>query len=246
MRSIEKFMPCDGKIHIVIDRQDMLAASAWINLDDASIRLHALDVPPELAFPPGYQAQAWVMMWADTFVRLDNDSTADFIMFMDTDGPLGLPVTCRSLFNEDGKLYLAGWDLHSTQPQFVKCVEDMVGPGRTSYMSFFPFIMPISAFGRMRARIAHRLNATDFNHALVMWSDLPGVDVRGGGMNGAVRSYGDVHGDVRERHGACIYMSVSGKPPWLGMLSMGTTGHTPWMAPLCVFGGLYRGCSPSP
>lgn len=75
---------------------------------------------------------------------------------------------------------------HWMYPQFVKSVEDMVGPGRTSYMSFFPFTMPISAFGRMRSHIAHHLNAMDFNHALAMWSDLPGVDMRGGGMNGAV------------------------------------------------------------
>eukprot|EP00952_Eustigmatos_sp_NYUAD-ZCMA_P010042 41373-Eustigmatos_ZCMA.PRE.1 len=41
---------------------------------------------------------------------------------------------------------------------FVRCVHDMVGPSSTSYMSYFPFTMPVSSFSRMRAHIAQRLS----------------------------------------------------------------------------------------
>jgi hypothetical protein len=170
-------MPCRGTIHLVVDQQDLLSLRAWVNMQDPTIQVHALEIPEELSFLSGYIAQAWVMMWADKFVNTHHGMAADFMLFLDTDSPLGLPVTCGSLFDEQGKLYIAGWDMHSTQPQFERGVEDMVGHVKSSYMSYFPFIMPVGAFARMRRHIAGRMNATNFNEAFVNWSRLPGVNV---------------------------------------------------------------------
>lgn len=174
MRSIELFMPCHGHIHIIVNAGEGLNLSAWISTEDPRMHVHELTVPSSLQHLSGYIAQAWVMMWADTFVqRVGSD--ADFVMFLDTDSVFGLPVTCRSLFSADGRVILAGWEMQRKQPQFTQCVNAMVGPVRTSYMAYFPFTVPMSVFPRMRRHITLQLGGTDFDSAFAEWSQMPGV-----------------------------------------------------------------------
>lgn len=178
IQSIHTFMPCHGHIHIFVDAGDLLKIRAWVDTQNPRIHLHVLKTPTILDHLSPYIAQAWAMMWADAYAKQVN-STADFMMFLDTDSMLGLPVTCRSLFSDDGKLYIGGWDLMSKQPQFAQSINDMVGPGKASYMSFLPFTMPISTFSRMRGHISHRLNGgTDFDQAFAEWSRRPKVSVK--------------------------------------------------------------------
>ena len=124
IRSLQTFMPCRGITHILVDEADVLSLNAWVDVSSESFKVHPLVVPEKLSFLPGYIAQAWAMMWADKIIQSE---TADFIMFLDTDAVLGAPVTCRSLFDKEGKIYVAGWSMN-TQQQFARCVSDMVGP----------------------------------------------------------------------------------------------------------------------
>jgi hypothetical protein len=178
MQSIKVFMPCHGIIHFLLDESDMLNIGAWVDVTDPKIRLHNLTIPPVLTHMNGYIAQAWAMMWADLFAQKVG-SKADYMMFLDTDSVLGLTVTCKSLFDSEGRIYIAGWGLRAKQNQFVRCVEDMVGDGDTSYMSYFPFTMPMGSFARMRTSITTRLNSntSNFDEAFAHWTKRPEVNI---------------------------------------------------------------------
>ena len=86
-----------------------------MNVQDPTIQVHA---PDELSFLSGYIYCPGLGHDVCMFVNTHHGIAADFMLFLDTDSSLGLPVACRSLFDEQGKLYIAGWDMHSTQPQF--------------------------------------------------------------------------------------------------------------------------------
>lgn len=194
MQSIRTFMPCHGHIHIFLDEGDLLKLRAWFDTQDQRIHFHVLKPPKTLSHLSPYIAQAWAMMWADVYAKQAN-STADFMMFLDTDSMLGLPVTCRFLFSDDGKVYIGGWDLINKQPQFAQSIHDMVGEGNTaSYMSFLPFTMPISTFPRMRSHISKRLDGgTDFDKAFAEWSRRPNVHVKFFTQFGVMGSYLEMH-----------------------------------------------------
>lgn len=128
-------MPCRGHTHIVVDPGDRQYLAAWLDLGVSTLHVHDLILPKVVAHLPGYIAQQWVMFHADTIsAGTRADAPADFIMYMDTDAVLGLPITCASLFDSIGRVYLGGWP-GGSQIQFAKSVEDFVGVNYTnSYM----------------------------------------------------------------------------------------------------------------
>jgi hypothetical protein len=179
LRSIDIFMQCRGKIHVFVDKTDFVHLQSYFDISNPSYSFHELTLPSELGHLPGYISQAYLMMVADQFV----DSNPDFIMFLDTDSPLGLPVTCRSLFDSKGRPWLAGWDIRLRQPQFIKGITDLVNPPkfRSSYMSYFPFLIAKKSLPRMRSHIMKTLNVDQrkhsFHEAFSRWSKKSDVKV---------------------------------------------------------------------
>ena len=91
----------------------------------------------------GYVVQIWLMMWADFYT---NGTGAKYIMFFDTDVIFSLPITRSTLFDNDDKPYLAGWNINA-QKQFHQPCIDLIGAlckHALSYMSYFPFIYPVA------------------------------------------------------------------------------------------------------
>lgn len=54
IRSIKKIMPCHGTIHIVVDRQDILALGSWVDVLDTTVQLHR-------KFPKNYPFLAGIL-----------------------------------------------------------------------------------------------------------------------------------------------------------------------------------------
>jgi GDP-4-dehydro-6-deoxy-D-mannose reductase len=183
LNSIEQFMPCHNDIHLVLEADDIKNVWPWVNTR-SDVILHELVIPDEIKFLPtqkkgGYILQAWLMFWADTFVR---SPTVEFVLFLDTDSLFGMPVTCRSLFDPQGRLYQLAWDiLH--QRQFKPPCVDFVGTQcQRSYMATFPFGMPVQSFPRMRRHFTKTLKnstvlqedydeRTTFNEAFDSWTN---------------------------------------------------------------------------
>lgn len=133
LRSIDAFMPCRGHMHVVVDPADVGIARAWVDLNNPKVHLHELQLPKKLARIPGYLAQQWIMLWADRLAA-SVGSAADYLMYIDTDSALGLPVTCTSLFDEQGRVYLGGFPPYM-QIMWQRSVQDFLGMNMTaSYM----------------------------------------------------------------------------------------------------------------
>lgn len=174
LQSLEIFMPCHGDIHVVMDKEDLTRISTWI---PASLlqttAFHILEAPANFTGIPGYILQAWAMMWADEYIY-KTGSDAEYVMFLDTDVVFGLPVTCKALFDSTGRIIQAGWQFDA-QPQFQPSCDFLIGKCDESFMSFFPFTMPIDAFGPMRDHIEIRTNTTDFNAAFRKLRDTQNI-----------------------------------------------------------------------
>ena len=90
------------------------------------MKLHPFAVPAHLADIGGYILQAWLMLWGDNFTL---PTGAEYLMMFDSDSVLAMPVTCASLFDDDGRLYQQSWDIHE-QKQFVPNCLDFIGKKR--------------------------------------------------------------------------------------------------------------------
>jgi len=160
--SINVFMPCRNSIHLLADSVDK-----WRGTAISDLRLHKISVPDGLKHMIGYIVQAWIMMWADVFVK---ESGARQVMFMDTDSVLAMPVTGAAIFDSFGKIYQLSWSSQWTR--FVVPCRELLGTScDRSYMTTFPFMMPVDAFSAMRKHIQSRFaKATSFDHAFAMWT----------------------------------------------------------------------------
>ena len=175
MHSLEIFMPCRNLVHLVVERSDVGKSMVWYNLE-SSIRIHSFDPPKALthvlSLPhAGYFLQQWVMFHADEYLEATH-SRARYVMFLDTDTVMALPVTTKSLFDETGRLYQLSWNI-SQQKQFQPSCVDFVGDKcDVSYMSTFPFTMPVESIGRLREFARSRLsqNASTFDDAVNSWT----------------------------------------------------------------------------
>jgi hypothetical protein len=128
LRSVEAFMPCRGAMHIVIDAPDRDALRTWVDSDNPRIHVHESALPqhiPGLRNLTGYLAQQWMMLWADRLAA-SVGSQPDYMMYLDTDSVLALPVTCASLFDQQGRVYIGSWPVNK-QLQFAVGPEAFLG-----------------------------------------------------------------------------------------------------------------------
>lgn len=181
LNSISKFMHCSHRINLVIDRPDIPRALLWYteNIKGHHVHLHPFDYPASVptitnskdsSSRPGYILQAWVMMWADQY---SDNSEVDYVMFMDVDSILAMPVTCASLFDKEGRPYMQSWAMEPFHAQFKPPCLAMLGTDcDRSYMAMFPFIMPMNAFQPMRDHIRNRINPQlkTFDEAFEEWA----------------------------------------------------------------------------
>jgi hypothetical protein len=127
----------------------------------------------------GYILQAWVMFWADSFSLNTNvthysfwysDATiansyhhsgaVDYVMFMDTDTILAMPLTCASLFDGDGRLFQPGWSIEIQQQFLPPCIAMTGLKCKKSYMAFFPITFPVRSFHPIRQHMQDHISKT--------------------------------------------------------------------------------------
>jgi len=173
--SIAVFMPCWNTFHLVVDTIDAAKAVAWSSSLKGlgKVVIHPFDYPLDIPnITSGYIFQAWVMLWADKYAKMTK-SGASYMMFLDSDAVFGMPVTCGSIFDDKGKIYQASWDIDK-QPHFQHACLDILGTAcDRSYMSTFPFTMPVDSFSRLRDHAVKKLSpATNisFNTAFNLWA----------------------------------------------------------------------------
>eukprot|EP01033_Poteriospumella_lacustris_P011024 gene11024-7846_t len=177
-------------------------AKLWLapSYGSHTVRLYPFDFPdsvPEIShheqrWQAGYILQAWVMLWADRY-SLDNrapqrrffhfatdarqaaeshDGAVDYVLFLDTDSLLAMPLTCAALFDALSRPLFPAWSI-AKQKQFqVPCVNMTGGACDRSYMAFFPFVFPLRAFPLLRSHVWQRLDpaAASFDAAFNTWS----------------------------------------------------------------------------
>ena len=152
LRSLDLFMPCRGETHVVVDEEDLPKMLGWI----WSLRppkTYPFRIPCSLAEVPGYIMQAWLMLHADRFLG----PNADYIMWLDSDALLGMPVTCGSLFDPAGLVYQVSWPIISHGQFRESCEYVFRRPCLRSYMATFPFTMPRDSMPRFRAHLAQKI-----------------------------------------------------------------------------------------
>jgi hypothetical protein len=165
--SIETFFPCYGILHIFTDPPVFKKLSGWGYLQRAVF--HQFSLPSFFEDKvPGYIAQAWAMMWADVLIN----STADYVMFLDSDSIFGMPVTCASIFDENGLPWMGYWSF-SGQLQFQGQCEHFIGDCLGSFMSFLPLTVPLNAFPAMRNHISKRTGHSGFDESFLAWVKQP-------------------------------------------------------------------------
>lgn len=174
-------MECWNTIHILVDTVDAGKISPWIanvNGTNGNILVHDFDFPNSVSAishshhgRAGYILQAWAMMWADRFTNITG---AEFVMFLDTDVVFAMPVTCRSLFDEEGRVYQLSWSI-APQIGFKHSCESLLkATCSRSYMTVLPFTMPVDALPVLREYISRHLlpgsSTIDFDAAFNKWS----------------------------------------------------------------------------
>jgi len=171
-RSIETFMPCYNEIHLTIPEGELARFIPHLG-GLRNVYLHPRVKPPVLAALNPYVLGMWDNLWADNYTS----EKAQYVMFLDTDTVFSLPVTCASIFDEDGRPIWNYWSW-GLQRQFQSTCERMLGPPCAgSFMSFFPMVMPISALPRMRERVIEVMNVTTFDEAVAtFYANIPRGD----------------------------------------------------------------------
>ena len=179
INSMSVFMPCYNSVHLVVDRDALPEARAWAGLPDEGLFFHTLPMMPQLREAPnfhlghgdGYLVQDWYMFWGD---KITNSTRGDFVMYLDTDSILANELTCRSLFDDDGRLYQLAWSLKKQNRFRPVCEEWLGGACEWCYMAAFPFTVPRGAFEPMRAHIAQQLSPSarlHFDGAVAAWAE---------------------------------------------------------------------------
>lgn len=154
MATLEEMMPCYGKLILLVDTvTDAVRLRGWVHLPEDKVLFHYLTpIPPALGPIDKYIYQSEILHWADTLVS----PTAKYVMSLDTDVVFTMPITCKSLFDDEGRVYMPYTDL-SHQLQFVDSCEDFVGHCVGSWMIFFPMLFPVSMFAPLREHVLQRM-----------------------------------------------------------------------------------------
>ena len=178
-RSLEMFMPCYGHLHLFCDEDVEREVHAWLHAHER-VRFHRLvgrgDDWDQLADYPGYLLQQLVMMWADQLVA----PTAEYVMFFDTDVILTLPVTCSSLFDEEGRPYMPYWTSTWQTQYYPSCKELVHEDCSRSFMAFLPLVFPVRFFAPFRLHLQSRMESVNhiprgsFNGMLAAYFNMSG------------------------------------------------------------------------
>lgn len=179
LTTLSRFMPCSHKVHLMIDRADVPASLLWFAeyMGNHRIVLHAFESPSTVPVISGMTdrhaaaeiGHRWGKLWADKLI--EEGDKADYIMFLDVNTILAMPVTCKSLFDAKGRLHHVGVPMDTFATFFPTCLEMTGGKCDRSYMSVMPFVMPRQAMEPMRAHIHKKLdaNAKSFDDAFNLW-----------------------------------------------------------------------------
>ena len=155
LRSLDLFMPCRGDTHIVVEEEDLRKALPWTYTANRPPKYYPFRVPCRLAMVPGYILQAWLMLYADRFMS----PTSEYIMWVDTDSLLAMPITCNSLFDPSGRVYQVSWPI-SSHRQFTDSCDYILGRTcQRSFMATFPFTMPRESMARLRRFITQTVGS---------------------------------------------------------------------------------------
>jgi GDP-4-dehydro-6-deoxy-D-mannose reductase len=176
MASLAEFMPCYGTLNLITDTlEEQNKLRAWIPLPppgvSGGVRFRLLDPPLILRHINSYIYGGVLANWADILVS----ESAKYVMMLDSDVVFTLPVTCNSLFDETGRVYMPYWDF-SHQGQFKQPCDDHIGDCVGSFMAFFPMVFPVSMFRPMRDHTQRRLEASynrtfeGYDEAWAHWS----------------------------------------------------------------------------
>jgi len=133
-----------------------------------NLKIYGMEKPKSLANASGYHMMQWPQFWADKYVS----PTADYVMFMDSDSILTLPVTCRAFFNPDGKILLPAWRW-DTLVRYSKICQEALGKDCfLGFMNYYPFLFPVRLLGPLREHVVKNRKASNFNNAIWTWDQL--------------------------------------------------------------------------
>ena len=168
IRSIELFMPCRGTIHIVCEPGEATEVLSWIGRQD-NIMIYEMKRPTGLAKASSYHMMQWPQFWADKYVS----PAADYVMFLDSDSILTMPITCGALFTPSGKIYLPAWKKEST-PQFFQLCREALGQECVyNFMNYYPFLFPARLLGPLREHMTRQMKSRNFNAIIAQWDSTP-------------------------------------------------------------------------
>ena len=178
-RSLDMFMPCYGHLHLVLDEDVQRDIHAWLTVHER-VRFHRLldpqagedvDAVKELH---GYMLQQWVMLWADRLV----EPSAQFVLFLDTDTVLTMPVSCSSLFDDAGRPYVPYWTSWWQTAYFPACRELIHPNCSRSFMAFLPILFPTALFAPFRQHMSASMHSAkgvplgSFNAMFAGWINV--------------------------------------------------------------------------
>jgi len=166
-RSIELFLPCYRELVVTTDTEgaslSILAGSVPASLPN--VRIIVERYPEAVAALQPFDRVQWGNWWADNY------TDAEYLLFLDSDAMLALPVTCESLFDDAGRPKWFYWPhIH----RFRAATDDVLrGSGAASsslgnFMAYFPVVMRREWLAATRAAVvlAAGLGAT-FDESLL-------------------------------------------------------------------------------
>jgi hypothetical protein len=107
-KSILAFVPCYRQLHLFVPNEDdyrAILSSVPAALTNVLIHLEA--APPVVPKLMRLRMQ-WGQFWADNY------TTAEWVMFVDSDSLFTHPLTCQAVFDNHGRSYMMyydGWDV---------------------------------------------------------------------------------------------------------------------------------------
>jgi hypothetical protein len=183
LHSLSLNMPCHGTLHLISEPANLKKAFAWIGFGITDkVKLHDFEYPDavcrgvedmylQLHGGCGYFMQQWYMLGID---RIMSDS-AHYIMLFDPDSILAMPVTCASLFDENGRVKQWSWSIEPHK-QFKEVCSALIGVEcKQSFMTSLPQLYPRSMFKPLRDHISNIITpgVYDFDAALIEWAQRP-------------------------------------------------------------------------
>ncbi len=160
------FLPCYREFHIVVDEEeDYWNVVSAVPAQLQNVHVHLNPCPYTKINADVSLHHQWSDFWADNYTK------AEFVMFMDSDSMFSHPLTCQSLFDEEGLPYWAYWPnyRHINSPAIL---EHIWGIYVGSFMTHFPIVVPAFAFPGLRKLVIDKMGATNFHDAILVISHM--------------------------------------------------------------------------